>query len=291
MGIGYQISDRDIIDYDLWFIDRSVPGFRGPRSSLESGHYFAFTGAAQTLGRFVHDPFPTQIGRLSEKPFINLGVSGAGPEFYLGKSILLNLISASNVHIAQVLSGRSVSAGVFQCKSNNGVLEFRSGPREGEQMMAAQAYRVLHDEYGLDAYKEQVACAQQKWVELYLEFFEKTNTTTYVTWVSPRNIGEVGEQVDDGTVGEFPHFVTSQMLKQISQSCAGLIDCTLKEMSPQPLVSEMTGEMHEAWDRKGFPNRPDHLRAFNVYYATPEQHNHAAATIMKQLVRDGHMWA
>lgn len=288
MGIGYQASDRGIVDYDLWFLDRGIPGLRGPRRYFNEDDFIAFTGAAQTFGRFVHDPFPAQIGRLNNKAFINLGISGAGPEYFLNKPKLLDIISKSSIHIAQVLSGRSVSAGILECnRSNNGVLKFLDGPLKGQEMMAENAYRKLRERYGEQAYEQQVNAVQEKWVELYKTLLSTTNTITYLLWVSTGKIGEVGESVEEASpVGKFPHFVTRDMLDRVAEHSVGIIDCSLELVNPQTLYSDTTGEMHEAWDRKNFPNRPDRLRAFNVYYTTPEHHNHVTAMVMKKLIGD-----
>jgi len=289
MGIGYQDADREMIDYDLWFLQRGVPGLRGPRRYFGEDDFIAFTGAAQTFGRFVHDPFTAQVGRLCGKPYINLGISGAGPEYFLKRPALLEIISKANIHIAQVLSGRSVSAGVLECnRSNNGVLKFLEGPCKGQEMLAEKAYSTLRKIYGEQAYDEQIEAAREKWVELYKTMLLCGKGSTYLAWVSEGNIGEVGECIEgDSPVGKFPHFVTRKMLERVAENCAGIIDCTLESMRPQVLYSDTSGEMYEAWTRQKYPNRPDNLRAFNVYYATPEHHDLVASRVIKTLIVDG----
>ncbi len=278
-----------MIDYELWFLQPGMPALRGPRRYFGESNALVFTGAAQTFGRFVHDPFPAQIGRIIGRPVANLGVSGAGPEFYLQRQPLLDVISRSDIHIAQLMSGRSVSAGVFEChRSNNGVLRFLEGPCKDQEMMADRAYLTLRNEYGEQAYRQQVAAVQQRWVELYREMLDGGNATTYLAWVSAGRLGEVGEQIGGSSpVGTFPHFVTRAMVEEVAQSCAGVIDCTLPDMVPQALYSDTSGEMYEAWDREKYPNRPDHLRAFNVYYATPAQHDLVTSRVIATLASDG----
>ncbi|HFD13536.1 MAG TPA: hypothetical protein ENJ32_13875 [Crenotrichaceae bacterium] len=283
--MGYQITDRCAFDYNMYFIDKGQLGLRGPRCCLGKNDYLVFTGAAQTFGRFVHEPFPAQVGRLSQKPFLNLGVSGAGPEFYLKRPSLMTLIAEAEIHIMQTMSGRSVSAGLFECQGNNGVVRFLEGSRKNETMLAADAYHVLRKEYGEDAYLEQVKSVQQRWVELYFELISKTGISTYLIWVSEKNIGE---NINHSSVlGEFPHFVTKAMIDEVKSVCTGVIDCSFVTSRPQPIVSDINGKIVDVFDRETYPQRPDYTRAFNVYYATPKHHDFIAASILKTLAVDG----
>lgn len=284
MGIGYQITDRHAFDYNMYFIENGHLGLRGPRGYFGNGNYLVFTGAAQTFGRFVHEPFPSQVGRLSQKPYLNLGISGAGPEFYLKRPSLMKQIAGGDIHILQAMSGRSVSAGLFECQGNNGVVRFLDGPCKNKVMLAAQAYKLLRI-YSKKAHQEQINAVQRRWVELCLELISKTETSTYLAWISAMKIGE--NIIESSAIGEFPHFVTKEMIDEVGAVCAGVIDCTYEQTRPQPIFSDTTGIMVDVFDRENFPQRPDKSRAFNVYYATPKHHDHIAVSIMQALANDG----
>lgn len=287
MGIGYQITDRHACDYQLYFIENGYLGLRGPRGYFGNEDFLVFTGAAQTFGRFVHQPFPEQVGRLTQQPFLNLGISGAGPEFYLKRPELLKLIGDGTIHFLQAMSARSVSAGLFECQGNNGVVRFLEGPRKNQTMMAAQAYQILQDEYGKSAYNEQVLAVQTRWIERNLKLIEKTETETYLVWISDCKIGENINQ--SSALGEFPHFVTKAMVDKIEAACLGVIDCSFENTRPQPVISDTSGQLIEVFDRKNFPLRPDHVRAFNVYYATPQHHDFITASIVRRLALDSRL--
>ena len=285
MGIGYQITDRHAFDYNLYFVENGHLGLRGPKGYFGTGQYLVFTGAAQTFGRFVHKPFPEQVGTLCQKPFLNLGVSGAGPEFFLKRPALLKKIADGEIHFMQAMSARSVSAGLFECQGNNGVVRFLSGPRKNETMMAAQAYQILLKEYGREAHAEQVLAVQRRWVDRCLELISKTETDTYLIWISANKIGE--NVIESSALGEFPHFVTKAMIDEVGKACLGVIDCSYEATRPQPIRSDISGKIIEVFDRKHFPLRPEHVRAFNVYYATPQHHDYITASIIKTLAVDG----
>ncbi|MBT5754218.1 MAG: hypothetical protein HOI41_04550 [Acidimicrobiaceae bacterium] len=287
MGVGYQIQDREIIDYELWSISGGNANLRGPRPVFADRPYIVFTGAAQTFGRFVEKPFAEQVGKLLEMPALNLGLSGAGPEVFLQSEELKGVIAGAELHFCQVLSARSVSAGLFECQKNNGVLKFLAGKRAGEIMLAAQAFAVLRDEYGETAYREQIEASQRAWVERYRKLLSARKSPTYLLWISTQPIGHVGESVGEGSpVGEFPHFVTPTMIDEISSDTNGVIDCAFTEMRPQPLRSSRTGHLTNAWRHIEFPGRAEHTRSFNVYYATPEHHELVVARVLRTLSGD-----
>lgn len=282
MGIGYQMVDRHVFDYNMYFIEDGRIGLRGPKNYFGQGDYLVFSGAAQTFGRFVLHPFPELVGRFSRKQTLNLGFSGAGPEFYLKRPALIKLIANSELHFLQAMSARSVSAGIFECQGNNGVLRFLDGPRKDQTFLAAEAYQLLLKEYGNQAYQEQVEQAQSRWVELNRELITSTTVPTYLVWVSSKPIGENISATS--AVGEFPHFVTQDMIDEIRKICVDIVDCSFEDTRPQPLISDINGMMVDVFDRKQFPKRVEHIRAFNVYYATPKHHELIASTLLQALL-------
>ena len=283
MGIGYQANDRKVIDYDMWFLDEGRIGLRGPRVRFEGTDYLCFVGAAQTFGRFVARPFATQIGRFLDRTSLNLGFSGAGPEFFLRRPVLMNIIRDASVLVIQSMSARSVSAGVFRVSANNGVSTFLAGSHKGESMLAQKAYETLRLEYGEDAYREQVAAVQAEWIALHRELIGHTTARTCFVWLSEKKIGDNLDR-SHSAVGAFPHFVTPEMVREVGALCDGVVDCTFEAMQPQPLINDITGEVESVFSAERFPDRPAALRALNTYYATPELHDFAAGMILRKLL-------
>ena len=287
MGIGYQEDDRFAFDYDLWFIDQSVPGLRGPRVNSGVAEFWSFIGAAQTFGRLVKHPYPSLIGQWAAVNTVNLGISGAGPQLFLSNSELLRIAKRASQNFIQVLSARSVSAGIFKTNTNNGVLTFLSGPLKGETMLAAQAYSRLWKEYGKSAYDEQVEAVREVWVMSNLELFESL-PDSYAIWISGVRPDGIDESISDrAPVGAFPHFVNEKMIAELTEKGVKLIDCTFSDSRPEPIFSEFSGHMLDVWPKDKYPHRPEHLRSWNVYYPTQKNHFHIAKTILRRLMLDG----
>lgn len=283
MGIGYQATDRKVIDYDLWFQGEEKLAFRGPRGDLKASGAIACIGAAQTFGRFVERPFAAQLAQILARPVMNLGFSGAGPEFYLGNDLLMSCLRRAEMVVAQSMSARSVTAGIFETQSNNGVLKFLDGPLKDETFLAHQAYQKLRQQYGEDAYRAQVAAAQAQWLKLYGELSEQLTGRKIFLWLSSEKPGD-NVNLTKSPVGTFPHFVDADMVKQIGEMGFEVVTCVLKDMPGQILVNDRTGVVEEAFDAENFPSRPEKLRAINTYYATPEMHDQAARLLIAHIL-------
>jgi len=284
MGVGYQDIDRNVIDYDIWFVDDGRLALRGPRTDLNLDDVNCCIGAAQTFGRFVARPFPVQISQILRKPVLNLGFSGAGPEFFLNDSFLMSRLARAGLVVIQAMSARSVSAGVFRAGGNNGVLEFVEGPRQGERMLAQESYSTLRAEYGEPAFRDQIAAVQARWLALHRQLINHIAGQKVLLWLSQK---KPGDNIDLTTspVGVFPHFVSAEMVHEVSALCDCYVDATFEDMQPQVLVNDLSGMSEASFSAERFPQRPDRFRRLNTYYATPEMHDHASALLCEALLK------
>lgn len=286
MGIGYQSVDRHVIDYDLWFMPGSNLALRGPRQDprkLDMAMTVCCIGAAQTFGRFVHRPYPDQIGSILQLPVLNLGVSGAGPEFYLEKPPLMDLLRRAGIVVVQCMSARSVTAGRFKAGGNNGVLKFVDGPRRGEQKLAEEAYRLLRAEYGEEAFQEQIATVQTQWLALHRELTAQISGRKVFLWLSSKKPGE-NIELAQSPVGTFPHFVSVEMMEEIGTLFDDVVECVCPHMPAQILINDVTGVIEPVFTAERFPHRPGHLQCVNTYYATPALHDQAAGELCRTLL-------
>ncbi|MEO1028984.1 MAG: DUF6473 family protein [Pseudomonadota bacterium] len=284
MGIGYQKVDRTAYDYDIWFVNGGTVGFRGPPLRLDQPGYVSFIGAAQTFGRFVHDPFSRQVGRFLTVPAANLGISGAGPEYYLRDAHIMGMLRNSSHTFVQAMSGRSVSAAYFQVAFNNGVSVFQSGPREGERMLAQKAYELLRREYGEEAFQDQVQAVRLAWVERYVEIIEALGRRASIVWISERSIDKPVD-LTSSPLGIFPHFVDRAMIDDVCQRTeVDCIECVMSPMLADPIVNKKSGRLDAVFGAEQFPTRPDEMRALNNYYATNALHDITAREILKYML-------
>ncbi len=281
MGLGYQLQDRKIIDYDLWFPQGAGRPFRGPRADLKAADAIACIGAAQTFGRFVADPYPAQLARLTGRPVWNFGLSGAGPGIYLDTPWLIETLARADTIIVQAMSARSISAGLFEAQANQGVLREVAGPDAGRVFLAHEAYGRLRERDGPTAHLAQVEAVRARWVELKKKLYDRLPGRKILLWLSERTPG-AAEDYDASPVGTFPHFVTAQMIGALKAHGYEAIE-VVRPFRMQVLRSDTTGLLEHAFQKDRFPGRPDWSRGINTYYAPPDLHDAATAALLPVL--------
>jgi hypothetical protein len=288
MGLGYQETDRAVIDYDLWFPWAGGPALRGPRVALGAPGTICCIGAAQTFGRFVAEPYPAQLGRLLQRPVLNLGFSGAGPRFFLREPRLVEVLRHAPVVVVQCMSGRSVSAGALRTSNNFGVLEFVSGARMGQKMLAANALAALRAEAGEAAFAAQVAAMQAAWLADYRELLAMIGGRKVFLWMAGQRAPETLD-LGRSAVGQFPHFVTRAMAAEVAALCDGSVESVVAPLPPQVLVNDLTRRIEPVFSAEQFPGRAGGNRSLNAYYGTPELHDRATGGLLKWLAENG-LW-
>lgn len=282
MGKFYQDWDIDIIDYDMYTLQNL--DLRGPQ--LSQSDYIAYLGAAQTFGRYCHEPFPTLLGQQLHLGTLNLGSGGKGPQYYLQNPQALDLINSAKLAVVQVMSGRSVSNSVFEStRGGRSGIRRRNGKKTTSNIIF---YELVsgQDERGLDpAFLQQlVAETRENYVAAMVELLEKIQVPTILLWFSvrspdyqeiypavlPRRINRWLERLSNGKLGlwrrqhetrvdkflgDFPHLVNQTMVEQLQPYCDRYVEYMGQTGLPQPL---------KTYEGKAL--------APNIYYPSPEMH-------------------
>tara|TARA_B100000902_G_C27321949_1_gene925325 strand:- start:8263 stop:9102 length:840 start_codon:yes stop_codon:yes gene_type:complete len=101
----YEEVDQGIFDYNC--TDNKIGDVCGFRNFDGKQKDIVCIGAAQTMGRFVHNDYPSLIENNSDYSVANLGWGGAGVHQYDTKEFI-EYINNSKLLIYQILSGRSM---------------------------------------------------------------------------------------------------------------------------------------------------------------------------------------
>jgi hypothetical protein len=273
MGIGYQRTDRNVLDYKLWYLKDIPFALRGPRRWTGSRPYFVFVGAAQTFGRFAQNPYPELVSSWMGMEHINFGFAGAGPELFLRHKPLLEQINQSSICFLQVMSGRSVSTKLLTAVGNGGSLQFNQGPLAGKTMVAHDAYHELLKSYPREQVVEQVNEARIQWVKAYEQLIAEIRVPIVLVRIS----SAPPPKSDDFSsahklLGPFPQLIGEQQLGRLASAVSRLIDCVLPSESPQLLLNRTTQRPEEVFSAADFPTWPQWSRCYNAYYPTPRMH-------------------
>lgn len=282
MGIGYQFTDRWAFDYELWYLDGLKMPLRGPRTVFDlKSRYWTFVGAAQTFGRFSPRPFPAIVSAWHTVPHLNLGFAGAGAEFFVKNSDLLNVINSCELCFLQIMSGRSTSTKLLKTVGYGGVLQFTSGPLKQQRFLAAAAYKNLLKHYGVDAVREQIQEARTNWAGAYRELLAQIRVPVLCVWIEQADeaVGEP-EVAQKDLLGGFPHLITEDEICVFNEAGVEIVKPALGHHPAQLLVDHPTRIPVEIFDSDSFPSRPEWSRRMNTYYPTPEMHAKIARDII-----------
>jgi hypothetical protein len=213
-------------------------------------------------------------------PALNLGIAGAGPEYFAREDDLLSHINRARFAILQVMSARSQSNSYYEC----GGLEYVTLRKDGRKMGAGEAFEELLEK-APDARTSLVTRAQRKirnrlaqpraralveeirgnWTEASLALIDKIEVPTILFWFSRRG---PDYQEDYRTMwklfGEFPQLVTGAMLAPQKPRVAAYVECISGRGTPHKLVSRFTGQP---------VTKPPFA---DPYYPSPEMHEDAA---------------
>ena len=217
---GYQTADEEIIDYEFWELPGIDGSCRGPKVDLERP-YFSCIGAAQTFGRFVQEPYPTLLARTLDAQALNLGFSGVGPSFFLGRPKFFDFINNGKFCIVQMLSGRSISNSVFEVSPANQGLSRRKdvNARQNDRFLLAQhayeEYLRTASQEELQALREEI---RQRYVELMKELLAKIKIPKVLLYFSRRapNYAE-GFSTIHAYWGDLPHFVNGAVVASLKE--------------------------------------------------------------------------
>lgn len=275
MNNGYQLEDSKILDYSLWRIPGVGIDLRGPVPALKAGGYIVAIGAAQTFGRFVSKPYATLLSERLGVPVLNLGVSGAGPSFFLQRPELLDVINRAKLAIVQVMSGRSSTNSKLEVQANQGVVKRVGAPAEEKGMFAETAYYQLLEQLPLDDLAGLRAEIRARALTEMQALLRRITVPRALLWFSTRE-PDYSENLRDlsGFWGGFPHFLNKKWLDSLASEVEVTVMAVSRAGLPQPLFDRISGEPVKLWSENKFPSVK--LRHHNHYYPSPEMHKEAA---------------
>jgi hypothetical protein len=287
MGVGYQYSDRNILDYKLWYLPEIDLPLRGPANDFRHGDYFSFLGAAQTFGRLCAHPFPERISQFFGKGFLNFGIAGCGPEYYLKHPEIIRYVNGSKLCVLQLMSGRSGSNAMFDMPKHGGALQFRKGPLKGQKFMAREAYRSLIKHYTCQQVMDTVEHARTVWVKNTRRLMSMIKVPTLLLWFSTRTPHyEFSLEQVDRLLGPFPHLIDAESLMAVVEKAEHYVQVVTNAGRPQLLINRHTAKPEAVFDKARFPGLPDRVRCYNTYYPSPEMHEQAFKDISRYIVKN-----
>ncbi len=110
--MSYDVSGRQVLDYEICAYDGSRLKFRGPKHDL-SDPYVAFLGTTETFGKFIADPFPELVSSYLPAGAVNLGMVNGGVDAYLNDPAVLDVAKQADLRVVQVMGALNLSNHYF----------------------------------------------------------------------------------------------------------------------------------------------------------------------------------
>lgn len=301
----YQRRDHEVVDYEEYTLRDTGLVFRGPDPRTPPlGEQLAFLGAAQTLGCFTAEPFPTSVGVGAGRPVRNLGYGGAGPRFFVEHPELVAEVNRSALAVVQVMSARSEDNRLFRSAG----LEFLERRADGARIGAGDAYRgllrgfdpitgrprsklwrALNARRNRPLLRDLVVETRANWVDSYRQLFGTIEIPTILLWFSTREPQyEESYRSLDGLFGQFPQLVNQQMVDAVGQLADRTVTVVSDEGLPQPLFSRFDGRPCTVDPGEDRADLGGSSWTHNAYYPSPEMHATAARAlgpVVRQLLR------
>jgi glycosyltransferase involved in cell wall biosynthesis len=278
----YQDEDKEIIDYDYQLLPGSdaIPHpngevyYRGPApSNLTEGGYLACIGGAQTLGRFVTQPYSDQLGKTLGLETLNLGHGGGKPRYFLECPGILEHLNKAALVVVQIPSARGGETSFFKPVSiKNAVLQNKRPGYSKSPRFADKAYKEFLENESPELVAQLQSEIRENWMEEMTQLLTAIQVPKVLLWFSTRT-PDTGSGFCIQTLRyeatpnfRYPHFVNRDMVENLCLLADGYVEYVGHPGIPQPLTSRFDGRpVHVFSKRKKNTDK-------NEYYPSPEMH-------------------
>ena len=220
-------TPQPALDYDLCRYGASRVMFRGPKRAID-GAYVAVVGGSQTFGKFVEVPFVDALEAQIGEPVVNLGVMQAGLTLIAEDPDILRVASGARMTVVQVLGAQNMSNRFYSVhpRRNDRFVSASTSLKRlfpmidfSEFHFVGHLLSALHDT-GDPAFEAVVSELKIAWVSRMQWVLDTIGGEKVLLWMADRRPDGPSDQSNPLD----PHFVDRDMLEDVSQSTAGLIE-------------------------------------------------------------------
>lgn len=265
---GYQPQDWEIIDYEMYQLAGTNYDFRGPEPDFAKidlqDRSVSFIGAAQVFGRFCERPFPEIIKDSIGIYPINLGYTGASPNFYIDNPKIIDTVNRSKLCVLQFMSARSVTNSLFIAdKKRPNQLLRRS---DKKKLFANEAYKEALKSVPAQAFYKAILESRRGYIEEMSQLLTAIKVPVVLLWFSDRVPEyELGFDHFNSVYGGFPQLVNREVVNSVLGLNKHVAYCEYAEEVGRPhlLYSRFDNEPVYVFPHHNTPNE-------NYYYPSPD---------------------
>ncbi|WP_149756813.1 DUF6473 family protein [Roseivivax sediminis] len=228
--MSYASGHRGGVEYYPCRYGNSRITFRGPKIRCE-GDFIACLGGSETYGRFVPDPFCTQLGRALDLPCANFGIVNAGLDAFTQDPAILGLAAGARHTVLQVVGAQNLSNRFYSVH-----------PRRNDRFVrASDTLMALYPDIDftehaftramlqslLDTAPDRFALVveelQTAWVARMKSLLAAIGGAPVLLWCADAAPPQAANFEAGDTLGADPLFVTAPMLEALRQRVADIV--------------------------------------------------------------------
>ena len=225
---------QSALNYDLCRYGASRVMFRGPKRPLD-GEYVAVIGGSPAYGKYVEAPFVDALEAQIGEPVVNLGVMQAGLTLIAEDPDILPVAKNARLTVLQVLGAQNMSNRFYSVH-----------PRRNDRFVAASVslqaafpaidFTDFHftghllralTASGEAAMAPVISELKTAWVSRMEMILRSIPGETVLLWMAdrrPEAPSDLGNPLD-------PHYVDREMLEQVSQQTAGIVEVVADDVA------------------------------------------------------------
>ena len=206
-NVKYEENDKGVFDYNL--SNHKMGEICGFRNFDGTQKDIVFLGAAQTLGRYSHNPFPMLVEDNTKYTVANFGWGGVG-DYQYSTPEFLDYINSSKLCVYQINSGRST-------KNFNQTFDLGDTPINEIPPKIINLYKNNFSDF-----KSRLFENKKEYLESVNCLLTKIKIPVLFVYVSKHDLKQVDETkiINDQPMEllwNFPQFVTKQMVEEVTK--------------------------------------------------------------------------
>lgn len=253
-----------VLEYYSYRFGRSGLVFRGPKPRLSS-RYVAVIGGTETYGKFVAEPYPSQLEAVLGLPVANFGCMHASVDIFAKDEALLDTCRNADVTVIQIMGA-----------ANNSNRFYSVHPRRNDRFLKAAAplrdlfpsadfadfnftrhmLRTLaeHSPEAFETLRNEVRGA---WTERMKYLIDRIGGRIVLLWMSNRRPDDAAS----AGLGDDPLFVDRAMLEDLRDDVFGIVEVIASDAARDEGLENKIFAPAEAQAAAEVPGPQFHLEA------------------------------
>lgn len=226
----YDAYSRGSLHYQQCFYGSSRLAFRGPEVPLD-GDYVAVLGGNATFGKFVSQPYPELLDRVSGVRTVNLGCMHAGMTAFADDPSLLNICSKARVTIVQLTGAHCLDNAYYSLHPRRNDRFINATPRLRElypDIDFTEFHFVRHMLSALysaspEAFDDVIATLKQEWVMRTRDLIRSIDGPVVLFWMADRSPDRPNLPIPEQLRHDDPLFVDREMLDAVRREATDVV--------------------------------------------------------------------